>query len=133
MTLCSFGFNLFCFNSRFEALVVFPRVELEVFIFSGTSSTLTILFLLGVVVRSFCAFGTVTSVEGLITSNIFVLSTSASSILVAFGSPDLAGYAFGIAADSSVFCVTAGSLALVAKEVSLPNSGTMAGSMKRGR
>jgi hypothetical protein len=56
----------------FDASAVFLGVVLEDFIVSSTSSTLTILFLLGVVVRSFCAFGTVTSAEGLITSNIFV-------------------------------------------------------------
>jgi hypothetical protein len=117
----------------FEASAVFPGVELEVFIVSSTSNTLTILFLLGVTVRSFCAFDTVTSAEGLITSNIFVLSTYVSSILSAFGSPNLANNAFGIAADSSVFCISAGSLASVAEEVSPPNSGTVASSMKRSR
>jgi hypothetical protein len=113
----------------FEASPVFPGVELQVFIVSSTSSTLTILFLLGVVVRSFCAFGTVTSAEGLITYNIFVLSTSIFSILSAFGSANLAEDAFGIAAGSSIFCVSAGSLASVAEEVSPPNSGTLAGSI----
>jgi hypothetical protein len=106
---------------------------LKFFIVSSTSSTLTILFLLGVVVRTFCAFGIVTSAEGLMTFNIFVLSTSASSILMAFGSPDLGYDAFGIATGSSTFCVAASSLALVAEEVSPPNSGTMADSIKRGR
>jgi hypothetical protein len=113
----------------FEASAGFPGVELEIFIVSITSSTLTILFLLGVAVRSFCAFDTVTSAEGLITSNIFVLSTSISSILSAFGSANLAEDAFGIAAGSSIFYVSAGSLALVAEEVSPPNSGTVAGSI----
>jgi hypothetical protein len=92
------GFVSICVS---DALAVFLGVVLEDFIVSSTSSTLTILFLLGVAVRSFCAFGTVTSAEGLITSNIFVFSTSASSILMAFGSPDLAGDAFGIVASSS--------------------------------
>jgi hypothetical protein len=67
----------------FEVSAVFPGVELEVFIVSSTSSTLAILFLLWVVVRPFCAFGTATSAEGLRTSNIFVPSTLVSSILSA--------------------------------------------------
>jgi hypothetical protein len=58
----------------FEASALFPGVELELFIVSSTSSTLTILFLLGIAVRSFCVFGTITSTEGLVTSNIFVPS-----------------------------------------------------------
>jgi hypothetical protein len=41
----------------FGASTAIFEVELEDFIVSNTSSTLTILFLLGVVVRSFCAFG----------------------------------------------------------------------------
>jgi hypothetical protein len=48
----------------FGASAVFPGVELELFIVSSTSNTLTILFLFGVTIRSFCAFGTVTSAEG---------------------------------------------------------------------
>jgi hypothetical protein len=52
---------------------------------------------------------------------------------VAFGSSDLADDAFGIAVGSSVLCVIAGSLASVAEDVSPPNSGTVAGSMKHGR
>jgi hypothetical protein len=90
---------------------------------------LTILFLLGVVVTSFCAFDIVTFAEGLITSNVFIFSTSISSLLSAFSSSNLAIDAFGIAVGSSVFCVSAGSLASVAEEVSPPNSGTVAGSM----
>jgi hypothetical protein len=105
----------------FEASAVFPGVELEVFISSSTSSTWTILFLLGVTVRSFCAFDTVTSAEGLVTSDIFVLSTS--------GTPNLAKGAFGVAAGSSVFCVSVVSLASLAEEVSPPKSGTVAVSM----
>jgi hypothetical protein len=61
---------------------------------------LTILFLLGVAVRPFYAFGTITSAEGLVTSNIFVPSTPISSILSAFGSANLAEDAFGVAAGS---------------------------------
>jgi hypothetical protein len=117
----------------FEALVVFPGVELEVFIVSSTSSTLVILFLLGVAVRPFCAFGTVTSAKGITTSNIFVPSTSISSILSAFGSANSARDAFVFAADSSILYVSAGSLASVAEEVSPPNTGTVAGSIYRGR
>jgi hypothetical protein len=107
----------------FGASAVFFGVVLEDFIVSSTSSTLTILFLLGVAVRSFCAFGTVIPAEGLVTSNIFVFSASISLILSAFG----------IIVGSSFFCVRAGPLASVAVEVSPPNSGTVAGSMKRGR
>jgi hypothetical protein len=102
-----------------EALAVFPGVELEVFIVSSTSSTLAILFLLGVAARPFCVFGTSTSAEGLRASNVFVLSALGSSILSVFG----------IAAGSSILYVRAGPLASIAEEVSPPNSGTMAGSM----
>jgi hypothetical protein len=70
----------------FGASAVFLEVEL-VFIVSSASSTLTILFLLGVAVRPFCAFGTVTPAEGLVISDIFVPSTP---ILSAFGSAILA-------------------------------------------
>ena len=68
-----------------EALATFPGVELEVFIVFSTSSTLAILFLLGVVVRPFCVFGTSTTAEGLRTSNVFVPSILSSSILSIFG------------------------------------------------
>jgi hypothetical protein len=37
----------------FRALAAFPGVELELFIVSSTSNTLTILFLFGVAIRSF--------------------------------------------------------------------------------
>jgi hypothetical protein len=116
-----------------KASTVFFGVELEDFIVSSTSSTFTILLFLGVVARSFCAFGVATPAEGLITFNAFVFSTSTSSILVAFDYSDLPDDAFGIAAGFSVFCIIIGSSASVAEEVSPPNSGTVVGSMKRGQ
>jgi hypothetical protein len=88
---------------------------------------------LGVTVRSFCAFDTVTSAEGLVTSNIFVLSTFVSLTLSTFSSPNLANGVFGVATGSSVFYIGAVSLASAAEEVSPPYSGTVAGSMQRGR
>jgi hypothetical protein len=66
-----------------------------------------------------------TSAEGLVISDIFVLSTSVS--------PNLGNGAFGVVAGSSVFCISAVSLALLAEEVSAPNSGTVAVSMYHGR
>jgi hypothetical protein len=96
---------------------------LEDFIVSNTSRTLTILFLLGVTAGPFWVFGTSTSAEGLKISDVFVPSALGPSILSAFG----------VAAGSSFFCVRAGHLASIAIEVSPPNSGTEAGSMKRGR
>jgi hypothetical protein len=104
----------------FGASTVFLGVEL-VFIVSSTSSTLIILFLLGVAVRTFCALGTVTSAEGLVTFNIFVPLTTISSILSAFGSTNLTKDAFGFTVGSSILCVSAGFLASVAEEVSPPN------------
>jgi hypothetical protein len=112
----------------FGVSTVFLGVEL-VFIVSSASSTLTILFLLGVALRSFCSFGTVTSAEGLVTSNISVYLTTISLILSVFGSANLTEDAFGFAAGSSTFCVSSGSLASVAEEVSPSNSGTVAGSI----
>jgi hypothetical protein len=103
----------------FEALATFPGVELEAFIVCSTSSTLAILFLLGVAARPFCVFGTSTPAEGLRTSDVYVPSILGSSILSVFG----------IAAGSSILCVIAGPLASIAEEVSPPNSGTMVGSM----
>jgi hypothetical protein len=66
----------------FEASAALFGVELEDFIVSSTSKTLTILFLLGVVVRSFCAFDidTSTLAEGLKTSDVLVSSALGSSI-----------------------------------------------------
>jgi hypothetical protein len=78
---------------------------------------------LGVIAGSFGVFGTSTSAEGLKIFDVFVPS--------ALGSPIFS--AFGVAAGSSFFCIRAGHLASVAVEVSPPNSGTEAGSMKRGR
>jgi hypothetical protein len=103
----------------FGALAIFSGEELEAFIVSSTSSTLAILFLLGVAARHFCVFDTSTPAEGLRTSNVFIPSILGSSILSVFG----------IAAGSSIPCVRAGPLASIAEEVSPPNSGTMAGSI----
>ena len=66
----------------FEASAALFGVELEDFIVFSTSKTLTILLLLGVVVRSFCAFGidTSTLAEGLKTSDVLVSSALGSSI-----------------------------------------------------
>jgi hypothetical protein len=92
----------------FGASAIFLGVELEDFIVSSTSRTLTILFLLGVTAGPFWVFGTSTSAEGLKISDVFVPSALGSSIFSAFG----------VAVSSSVFCVSAGSLASVAEEVS---------------
>jgi hypothetical protein len=105
-------------------------VELEAFTVSSTSSTLAILFLLGVATRPFCAFGIVTFTEGLKTSNVFVLLILGSSVLSVFGSANLAEGAFGKVAGSSAFYVKGiGSFGAAAEEVSPQNSGTTAGSM----
>jgi hypothetical protein len=120
----------------FEAFAIFPGVELEAFTVSSTSSTLAILFLLGVAARPFCAFGIVTSAKGLKTSNVFIPSIIGSpsilgsSVLLVFGSANLAEGAFGKVAGSSAFCVEEiGSFGAAAEEVPPPNSGTTAGSM----
>jgi hypothetical protein len=85
---------------------------------------------LGVAARPFCAFDIVTYVEGLKTSNVFVPSILGSSVLSVFGSANLVEGAFGKVAGSSAFCVEGiGSFGAAAKDVSPPNSGTMAGSM----
>jgi hypothetical protein len=87
-------------------LAIFPEeIELEAFTDSNTSSTLAILFLLGVAARPFCAFGIVTSVEGLKTSNIFVPSILGSSVLSVFGSANSVEGTFGITAGFLAFCV----------------------------
>jgi asparagine N-glycosylation enzyme membrane subunit Stt3 len=115
----------------FEASTIFPEgIELEAFIVYNTSSTLAILFLLGVAARPFCACDIVTSAEGLKTSNVFVPSTLVSSILSVFGSTNLAEGAFDIAVNSSIFYVggTCSFTSAIA-EVSPPNLGTVAGSM----
>ena len=103
----------------FEALAIFPGVELEVFIVSSISNTLAILFLFGVAAISFCIFGASTPTEGLRISYAFVSSGLGSSILSAFG----------IVAGSSILCVMAGPSASVAEEVSPPKLGTVTGSM----
>ena len=114
----------------FEASTIFPGVEFEAFTDSRTSSTLAILFLLGVAARPFCAFGTVTSAEGLKTSNVFVPSILGSSVLSVFGSAYLAEGALGKVAGSSAFYIEGiGSFGAAAQEVSPLNSGTTAGSM----
>jgi hypothetical protein len=85
---------------------------------------------LGVAARPFCAFGIVTSIEGLKTSNVCVPSILGSSTLSVFGSANLAEGAFGKVTGSSAFYVEGiGSFGVVAEEVSPPNSGTTAGSM----
>jgi hypothetical protein len=117
---------------HFRSLGNFPGVELEAFTVSSTSSTLAILFLLGVAARPFCILGTVISTEGLKTSNIFYPSAFGSSALslLVFASACLAEGAFGMVAGSSSFCVEGiGSFGAAAEEVSLPNLGTMAGSI----
>jgi hypothetical protein len=69
-TSAGFDSALICI---FEVSVIFSEgIELEAFTDSSTSSTLAIIFLLGVTARPFCAFGTVTYAEGLKTSNVFV-------------------------------------------------------------
>jgi hypothetical protein len=113
-----------------EASAIFPEgIELEAFTDSSTSSTLAILFLLGVATRPFCIFGTVIFAEGLKFFYIFVPSIfgySALSLPV-FASACLAEGVFGIAAGSSIICV--GGVGPFAEEVSSPNSGTVAGSI----
>jgi hypothetical protein len=107
----------------FGASAIFLGVELEDFIVSSTSRTLTILFLLGVTAKPFWVFGTSTLAEGLKISDVLVSSALGSLIFSTFG----------VAVSSSVFYASAGSLASVAEEVSPTNLGTMAGSIKRGR
>jgi hypothetical protein len=115
----------------FEASTVFLEgVEFKVFTISNTSITLAILLLLGVAAKLFCAFGAVTSDEGLKISNTFVspiFDSSALSLSVFDLARSTEG-AFGIIAGSSAFCVGGmGSLGLAAKEASPPNLGTTAG------
>jgi hypothetical protein len=81
----------------------------------------------------FSAFSTVASVEGLRIPGIFVASSvfdlSASSLSTFISISSIKG-AFGITADSSIFCVGgAGSFGSAAEEASPPNSGTTAGSI----
>jgi hypothetical protein len=121
----------------FEASVIFLEgVELKVFTVSNTSSTFAILLILRVAAELFCAFGTVTSDEGLKVSSAFVSSIFGFSALSfsIFGSARSSEASFGIVADSPAFCVGGmGYLGLVAEEVSPPNSGTTADSIWRGR
>jgi hypothetical protein len=107
-------------------------VEFKVFTVSNTSSTLAILLLLGVVAELFCAFGAVTSDEGLKISNTFVspIFDSLALSLSVFDSARSIEGAFGIIAGSSSFYVGGmGSLGSAAEEASPPNSGTTAGSI----
>jgi hypothetical protein len=79
---------------------------------------------LGVTAKLFCAFGTVTSAEGLKISSIFVPSIFGSSALSlsVFDSASSAEGTFGIIAGSSAFCVGGmGSFGSAAEEVSPPN------------
>jgi hypothetical protein len=69
VSICAFG-----------ASAIFLGVELEDFIVSSTSRTLTILFLLEVIAGPFWVFGTSTSAEGLKISDVFVPSALGSSI-----------------------------------------------------
>jgi hypothetical protein len=62
VSICAFG-----------ASAIFLGVELEDFIVSSTSRTLTILFLLGVIAGPFWVFGTSTSAEGLKISDVLSL------------------------------------------------------------
>jgi hypothetical protein len=134
----NFKFALFTpplgdFQFAFEASTVFLEgLEFKVFTVSNTSSTLAILLLLGVAAKLFCAFGAVTSDEGLKISNTFVspiFDSSALSLSV-FDSARSTEGAFGIIAGSSAFCVGGmGSLGSTAEEASPPNSGTTAGSI----
>jgi hypothetical protein len=55
--------------------------KLKALTVSSTSSTFAILLLLGVAVEPFCAFGTVTSDEGLKISSVFVSSIFGFSTL----------------------------------------------------
>jgi hypothetical protein len=122
-------------TQRIEEPVAMPKtegVELKAFTVSNTSSTFAILLLLGVAARPFCVFGTVTSAEELKISNIFVSLIFGSSALPlsAFDSASSAEGTFGIIVGSSAFYVgEVGSFGLAAEEVSLPNSGTTAGSI----
>jgi hypothetical protein len=94
-------------------------VLLEDFIVSNTSSTLTILFLLGVNAGPFWLFGISTFAEGLKILDVFVSSAFGSSIF----------FVSGIVIDSSIFFRRVASLASGAEEDSPTNSGNVAGSM----
>jgi hypothetical protein len=98
---------------------IFFGVLLEDFIVSNTSSTLTILFLLGVNAGPFWLFGISTFAEGLKILDVFVSSAFGSSIF----------FVSGIVIDSSIFFRRVASLASGAEEDSPTNSGNVAGSM----
>jgi hypothetical protein len=88
-------------------------------IVSKTSSTLTILFLLGVTAGPVWLFVVSVFAEGLKTSDVFISSALGSSIFLVAGA----------SANTSIFGSRVGSLASVAEEVPLANSGTVAGSI----
>jgi hypothetical protein len=119
---------------RFRSFAIFLEgVELKVFVVSNTtSSTFSILLLLGVVAELFCAFGTITSDEGLKISGTFISSIFDSSTLPfsAFVPTSSAEGIFGSVAGSSIlYAEGTVSFVLAAEEVPSPNSGITAGSM----
>jgi hypothetical protein len=110
----------------------FTRAGLKTFVVSNTtSSTFSILLLLGVAAKVFCIFGRSTSIGRLKIFCVFVISSIFGSL--AFSALSSAGYAiciFGITAGSSAPCtVEAVCIVLAAEEDPMPNSGTTAGSM----
>jgi hypothetical protein len=107
----------------FGVSAIFLGVELQDFIVSSTSRTLTILFLLG----SLLDLSGFLALQLLPKDLKFLMFLSLQLSALQFFST------FGAAVSSSVFCASAGSLASVAEEVSPTNSGTVAGSIKRGR
>jgi hypothetical protein len=116
----------------FEALTSFLEgVELKVFaVSSTTSSPFAIILLLGVVAELFCAFGIVTSDEGLKISGTFSIFDSSALLLPTFVSSSSAKGSFEVVAGSSIRCAGgAVSLVLVAEEAPSPNSGIAAGSI----
>jgi hypothetical protein len=102
-----------------EILTIFFGCVLEDLIVSKTSSTLTILFLLGVTAGPVWLFVVSVFAEGLKTSDVFISSALGSSIFLVAGA----------SANTSIFGSRVGSLASVAEEVPLANSGTVAGSI----
>ena len=87
---------------------------------------------MGVAAELFCAFGAVTSDEGLKISNTFVspIFDSSALSLSAFVSTSSTEGAFDVIAGSSAFYAGgAGSLNSAAEEAPPPNSGTTVGSM----
>jgi hypothetical protein len=102
-----------------EDSTIFFGVVLEDFIVSKTSSTLTILFLLGVTAGPFWLVAASIFAEGLRTSDVFRSSALGSSIFSVAGT----------SADPSIVGRGVGSLASVAEEVLPTKSGTVAGSI----